>query len=230
VSVDAASRPELFEAARFDFGFPDDGYAWVFPKREHLSIGCLSARRGARGLRATLEQYLAHLGLGTVHPREDHGHAIPAGPRSRILARDGVLLVGDAAGLVDPVTCEGLANAVHSGALAAQAIAASPEDPAQVHAAYHRALEREILRELRLARALARLVYRSPRLRRTLFRRFGQPLCEAMADVVAGRQSYRGLALEIRSYRRLLGAMRGRRDRGSRAASLSERGRPETSV
>jgi flavin-dependent dehydrogenase len=75
-----------------------------------------------------------------------------------------VLFAGDAAGVVDPMTGEGIAQALESGMLAAHAIAAAKTEGqpvAAVDAAYRRRLDRAIGRDLRLARGLQWLL-RSP--------------------------------------------------------------------
>jgi flavin-dependent dehydrogenase len=191
-------------SALFDVGQPTHGYAWVFPKRRHLSVGCLSMRRrDAVPLRKALDLYLTRLGLDRIERREDHGFLIPIAPRGAVLARDRVLLVGDAAGLADPVTCEGISHAVTSGRLAGLAIAEHRARPADVHAAYHRGLEREILGELRLARMLAGLLYERLKLRLAIFKRSGRPLVECVADVIHGRRSYRELLGRPGNYFRL---------------------------
>lgn len=177
-------------SARFDFGGIERGYAWVFPKREHLSVGILSTRRGARELKAELERYLARLGIEPIEAREDHGFVIPIAPRPGPPMRGRVMLCGDALGLADPITCEGISNAIRSAQLAAEAVASAFDEPERVARHYRRALGREILPELRRARLLARLLYDHPRLRAALFRRAGGALCEAMARVVAGETSY----------------------------------------
>ena len=193
------------ENAVFDFGDAPSGYAWTFPKRAHLSAGVLTTERGRGGLRAELDRYLARLGL--AHQAcEARGWLIPTRPRSGGFARDSVLLVGDAAGLADPVTAEGISLALWSGRLAAEAILASPSDPAR---AYERALAREILPELRVARVLAHVLYRRPRMTRALFERAGAPLARAMADVVAGRTSYRSLVRSPANWLRLVGTTKG---------------------
>jgi len=174
--------------ARFDFDRPRDGYAWVFPKRDHLSIGCLATRGGGKELRRTLEAYLEHLELGPLASREDHGALIPVHPRPGPLARDGVFLVGDAAGLVDPLTAEGLGNALASARLAAEAI----EEGLEVaERSYDAALAAELLPELARARALARLTYSAPRARDLLFRLRGEVLAEAVCRLIAGETTYR---------------------------------------
>ncbi len=191
------------DCARFDFGLMPSGYAWVFPKRRHLSIGCLSRLRGWSALREDLETYLNHLGLSEHGAREDHGFVIPIAPRAGQLARERVILVGDAAGLADPVSCEGISWAIVSGRLAAEAVAGSLDDPAAVRAAWAALLERDLLPELRTAQRLARWLYERPRLRRATFRRIGQPLCEAIGGVFLGESSFRGLVRTPRNYFKL---------------------------
>ena len=189
VAVDEATHRRFADTARFDFGSVPAGYAWVFPKAAHLSVGCLSYDSSPR-LRQALDAYLDALAIRPFE-RHDHGFVIPVQPRAGELARNRVLLTGDAAGLADPVTCEGISNAIASGRLAATAIAESSEE--EVTADYQCALETRILPDLRRARLLARLLYGAPRIRGWVFRHLGEPLTESMADLIAGNTTYRDL-------------------------------------
>ena len=200
--VDASELERFGQTARFDFDSVPGGYTWVFPKRDHLSVGCLSTRRNGPRLRTALDHWLRRIGLDPGCRREDHGYVIPVSPRPRV-AKGRVLLTGDAAGLVDPVTCEGISNAILSGQLAAEAIIESFPSPPAVRAAFQRSLARQILGELRAARFMARLLYAPPGLRAFMFRRVGQRMCDAIGDVFAGRQTYRGLIARPRTYLRM---------------------------
>jgi len=207
IRVDASSFDRYRDTAIFDLGIPTHGYAWVFPKEEHLSVGCLDASSRPAGLRNTLERYIRGLEVEVLE-RSDHGYGIPIAPRAGILARDRMLLTGDAAGLADPVTCEGISHSVLSGRLAAEAIAHFAEAPQETCAAYQRALETEILPELRVSRWLAGLLYGRPGLRSIVMRRLGSVLCEAMGQLISGRQSYRELLGRPRNYLRLISRLR----------------------
>ncbi len=180
--------------AEFDCGFIQDGYAWSFPKRAHVSVGIVSANRGRAGLRADLGRYLEQRGIGAVRGVERHGFTIPTTPRADGFLRHRVMLAGDAAGLVDPVSCEGISYAALSGKLAALTLLEERFDEARVKSGYESALRTRGLADLAVARKLARLLYRPSRARNALLRRYGQRLCELLTEAMIGNTSYRQLA------------------------------------
>jgi flavin-dependent dehydrogenase len=192
---------------RFDFNSIEAGYAWVFPKRAHLSVGILCTRRTKTDLHAKLGDYMERLGITRVKKIEKHGYLIPLAPRREALARGRVLLVGDAAGLVDPVTAEGISHAIRSGQLAATALADCRLDVSQAGKLYQSLLEMEILRELRAGRVLANVLYNYARLRNRAFRFRGRELSEFVADVVMGERSYASALKKPSSYLKMFGLM-----------------------
>lgn len=192
LTVDEARFAAYSGAARFDLGFTPFGYGWVFPKKNHLSVGVLTTKRGSCNLNDEYLRYVRALGLENPRTEERHGFMIPATPRAKLFSVPGILLVGDAAGLVDPVTAEGISAAVRSGCLAANAIIANNLEPVATMKTYRDALSRTLLAELRVARVLAFGLYRFPRLRGWLLRRHGQRLTEYATDVMMGARSYHG--------------------------------------
>jgi geranylgeranyl reductase family protein len=185
--------------ARFDFGLLPHGYAWAFPKRQHLSIGVLSMVQRERELKRAIKQYLDLLGCRDATQIEQHGFAIPIRPRVGPFAKNRVLLVGDAAGFADPVTGEGISFAIRSGLLAAQSLLDSHLEEVAVRQKYTHALADTILPELCTGRWLAQLLYDFPRLRSWAFSHQGQRLCEGVTDVMAGTRTYRNLAFQPQS-------------------------------
>ncbi|MBH0203590.1 MAG: geranylgeranyl reductase family protein [Nitrospira sp.] len=190
--------------ARFDFGWLPDGYAWVFPKQQHLSIGVLSMGRRGGDLKSSMARYLDLLGCRSVTRIEPHGFVIPVRRRSGPFVDQRVLFVGDAAGFADPVTGEGISFAVRSGLMAAQALIDTQLKEEPVRNTYSRALAETILPELRTARWLGRLLYHYPRTRSWAFAWQGQRLCEAVTDVMAGTRTYQDLALNPRTFLKFL--------------------------
>lgn len=111
--------PELF--------FCEDmkGYGWCFRKGDFLNIGL--GREGAHHLSAytaAFRDYLIREGkISADTPSDFHGHAylLYSSARRRVVD-DGVMLVGDAAGLAYPQSGEGIRPAIESGLLAAETI------------------------------------------------------------------------------------------------------------
>lgn len=206
VTLLAGEHERLAQTARFDFGFVPAGYAWVFPKRDHLSIGVLTTKRGAANLPDYYRRYLDLLGIGKPLREEKHGYLIPCEPRRGMFGMPRVMLVGDAAGLADPVTAEGITAGILSGQLAARAILDGKGDEKVVARLYRESLEGKLLRELRVARWLARVLYDWPRLRAALLSRHGQRLSELITQIVTGETSYAAAIRRPGNYLKLLGA------------------------
>jgi flavin-dependent dehydrogenase len=190
VTLSSGQMDPWMQTARFDFGFVPSGYAWVFPKRDHLSIGVLTTKRGAANLPEEYRRYLDHLGIGTPLHEERRGYIIPCRPRARMFDTPRVLLVGDAAGLVDPVTAEGITAGILSGQLAARAIVEGECEPRNVQRRYRATLQAGLLKELRIARWLARVLYDHPKLRAGLLKRHGQRMSELITRIVTGETTY----------------------------------------
>ncbi len=203
VYVDDDVLERFQRAPRFDFGVVAAGYAWVFPKQDHLSIGVASIHPGSFRGQRILEDYMARVGVGNVQRIERHGYVIPARPRKHV-ARGRFLLAGDAAGLIDPVTGEGITFAIRSGQLAAEALLEMGFDSERVGEAYEQKIAREILPEIRVGRVLARVLYDYPRVTSWLFRRYGTALCNAVAKVISGEKTYRELLFTPTNYLKLL--------------------------
>jgi geranylgeranyl diphosphate/geranylgeranyl-bacteriochlorophyllide a reductase len=103
--------------------------AWMFPKRDHLSIGLgIMGKVGGKALRAELDGFLPtverRLFPGISYTVREEGNLLYGGkPRPRI-SDGGVMLGGTAAGLVDATTGEGIHEAATTGRFAAAAVVA----------------------------------------------------------------------------------------------------------
>lgn len=191
VTVPSGLFHQFEGVARFDFDVIPAGYGWVFPKRNHLSIGVLSMTPNRQELRAAMGRYLAVLGCASPLSIERHGFVIPLGPRTGSFAKQRILLTGDAAGFADPVTGEGISSAVRSGLLAAQSLLDGQLQQEVVEGLYNRLVAQTILPELRAGRLLAYILYHCPRVRTWAFSQQGQRFCEMVADIMAGKKLYR---------------------------------------
>ncbi len=112
------TRPELY------FGDINKGYGWVFPKRNSYTVGMCSQYSKTVDIRKKLMEFFAARNCAPYKGRLT-GHYIPFGNYAERVVENDVILVGDAAGLVDPVTGEGVAYAIESGYYAAEAVIAA---------------------------------------------------------------------------------------------------------
>jgi menaquinone-9 beta-reductase len=147
------------------------GYAWVFPLpggRANVGFGVLrDAGLTGKALKQLWPQLLSRPSVRDIlgpHAEPEDSHRAWPIPASFDPARvtDGrILYVGDAASVVDPMTGEGIAQALETGALAIRAIAASPGDRERVAARYRVDVDRALGHDLKFA-ALLQHVLRSP--------------------------------------------------------------------
>ena len=110
------------EQQRIDIQFLPklEGYIWIFPRCGHLSAGICGKGEPAPELRKRLERYLLERGI-SWKDAAFYSHLLPSldtqSWRGNRVAGAGWMAVGDAAGLVDPITGEGLYYAIRSGDL-----------------------------------------------------------------------------------------------------------------
>lgn len=190
------------------------GYIWSFPRTDHLAIGiCAQASdTNTASLRRRAQEWVAGFDGARGARLVPYAWPIPSLAAEQFdderPAGGRWALVGDAAGLVDPITREGLYYAVRSGELLAEALLRSRTDAA---GAYVQRLRSDIVPELRQAALLKRGFFRSgfTRLLVHALRQSG-PVNRIMADLIGGTQSYATLkrrligTLEVRLAWRLL--------------------------
>jgi geranylgeranyl reductase family protein len=131
-----------------DWGTMPDGYAWVFPKRDHLVVGCGGPRNQNQSLKAYLQALVRRLGFKESDCHNLSAHQIPSITKDVILADNSWILVGDAAGFVEPFSGEGISYAIKSGARAAEAIMSVLSGEEALPEAYVRRVEGELIREV----------------------------------------------------------------------------------
>ncbi len=170
------------------------GYIWSFPRPHHLAIGiCGQADSGATttALRARVGAWIERTAIAPGARLQPYSWPIPSlgavAVRGLHLWGDRWCLAGDAAGLVDPITREGIYFALLSGQWAADALAAAGGGPA----AYAARVCDEIVPELAHAARL-KAGFFQPAFTSLMVRALAQSagVRAVMADLVAGRQPY----------------------------------------
>ncbi|MFH8572057.1 geranylgeranyl reductase family protein [Streptomyces sp. NPDC017993] len=103
-----------------DWGPLPGSYGWVFPKGDTLTVGVISARGEGAATKRYLEDFIGRLGLAGFEPSISSGHLTRCRAEDSPLSRGRVLVCGDAAGLLEPWTREGISFALRSGRLAGE--------------------------------------------------------------------------------------------------------------
>jgi len=145
----------------FYFGGVKWGYAWFFDKGNHASIGAGTVLKEASNLRRLFNAFVKHSGCTTSTENlkfKLNAWRIPAtGGISGKIAKGNALLLGDAAGLVDPFLGEGISYAIQSGKIAADCVNNNNIGD------YRKKIEEEITSDLKYARILVKIVKRDPK-------------------------------------------------------------------
>ena len=167
----AVYRPDCM---RIDWGTLPSGYAWAFPKRGFMNIGAGAPVSVARQLREYVWRFIERTGLVKPAFREKvslTGHQLPTATGNSRFAGKRVLLVGDAAGLVDPFTGDGISFACESARVAADCILESFHRGVLDLSAYNAKLKAHIGDELMWSRKLVSISVAFPKLIYRLFQR-----------------------------------------------------------
>jgi geranylgeranyl reductase family protein len=194
--------PGRDDLLRVQFFEDFEGYAWAFPRPAHLSVGICGKidEDSMAGLRERLHGFMRRFGY-SFECAQVYSHLLPAlsvdtwsGLR---LAGPGWALAGDAGGLVDPVTGEGIYYAMRSGELLAESLLEGlPE-------LYPTRVQEEFGRALALGARLARTFYHGEFMSEAVPTRmveFGarsERFLELIQELLEGSQSYLGLSAKL---------------------------------
>ena len=187
---------EWQEMIGFDFGGLPGGYGWNFPKGDHLNIGLGGWRYLGPKLRDQLDLLVQHYGFDPVDLWGVRGYHLPLRRNDSPLVDGNVLLVGDAAGLIDPLTGEGIFAALWSGDAAARHITTFLGNGAQDLEGYDREVQSGLVPELRVSRQFHDIFHLWPGLFLGVERRTSM-LWTAIARVLRGELTYLGVGEKL---------------------------------
>ncbi|MDH6465493.1 geranylgeranyl reductase family protein [Micromonospora sp. A200] len=154
--VPAAEQRRWRGRLLLDWGAVPGSYAWVFPKGSSLTVGVIAARGEGERTREYLRRFVDRLGLSGVAAEHDSGHLTRCRAEGSPLRHGRVLVAGDAAGLLEPWSREGISYALRSGALAGAAVAAGDL------AGYERDVTEQLVPSMRAGHRLLEVFERRP--------------------------------------------------------------------
>jgi flavin-dependent dehydrogenase len=191
-----------------------EGYIWVFPRCGHLSVGICGKGEPAISLRKRLEHYMTEQGL-SWKGAPFYSHLLPSldtgSWKKNRVAGEGWMAVGDAAGLVDPITGEGLYYAIRSADLAARSLLSEAGAMLEKVDQYRRALCHDFTADLEFGSRLTKRIFlgnfwlSSVTTRMIQFARHSPRFATVLKDLFSGRQPY--LTLKKRLLENLAGSL-----------------------
>ena len=190
VEVSAEDFTRLSKNVRFDIDAVPYGYAWSFPKKNHLSLGVLTTKKGKINLKEYYKKYLQTLGIKEIIKEDAHGFQIPLAPRTDGFVKNNVFLIGDAAGFAEPITAEGISNAILSGKYVAEALIESNLVLNLASEKYLEKLNIKLLPELKSGGLLSKFFYHNNPVRNYLLNKYGQYFNNIMVDILHGDRPF----------------------------------------
>ena len=162
VSVNQEHLDKMGHFINVDLGRIPGGYGWVFPKKNHVSAGVTGPARLSGNFKPYLDRILQQFGEYDII--DFSGHVMPMRRRGSSIQRNNVLLVGDAAGLIHPLSGEGIFYALKSAKLAAPVILNALRADKGDLRDYQKAVDTELMPGLEIGRVLLKIYARCPRL------------------------------------------------------------------
>lgn len=168
--IEVAAPPDVRQRFQsrslIELGYKPWGYAWVFPKADVLSIGIVIPPQLGSNMKKLVQLYLRRLGLEGAPIEIARGHKIRLRAGTERLSSGRALLAGDAAGLADAFTEEGIFYAIQSGRIAARNVLRGLSGSGDL-VRYDADIDAEIQVELDAAKSIAYMFYgmlkRAPR-------------------------------------------------------------------
>ncbi len=192
VEVDAVDLERWRNVVLLDLASIQNGYGWIFPKVDHLSIGVWGPLACSKGLKAYYEEFTEKWkgSMKKYRVIRKSGHRLPIRRKGARIQYDRVLLVGDAAGLIDPLSGEGIYYAIRSAQLVAEVLKDHLENPQGIPLSMYQALvDQELMVEIRRAKAFLRLFNLYPRFF-VNFLKSSDRLWRAACKLLRGEKTY----------------------------------------
>jgi geranylgeranyl reductase family protein len=202
ITVDGDRLNEWNGLIGLDWGIPG-GYAWIFPKQDCLAVGAGSSFRVARILKPYTMNMVNEFDLGKLKSGVIRGHLMPLRRAKTPLCYQRIILVGDAAGVIDPLTGEGIFYGLQSSYLAAAAILKFTQGQTLDLQEYNKSIDTDLMPELKIARTIQKLNSITPR----IFYRYlkeNDRFWRAFCRMLRGERTYQSLKRSLPAPLRLL--------------------------
>ncbi|HZT39811.1 MAG TPA: geranylgeranyl reductase family protein [Bryobacteraceae bacterium] len=182
-----------------DWGTLPSGYAWAFPKNGYVNLGAGGPTAMAKYLKTYAARFAESSRVvkrGLAQQLKFIGHQLPTLTRATRVAKSSVLLVGDAAGLVEPFTGDGISFACESAEIAARCIRDALGIGKRDLSAYSEEIMRALRDELFSSRKLLSLSVAFPKQIYRLFR-YNDRVWQSFCRVLRGEETFEQLKRDV---------------------------------
>ena len=199
ITTDPGILEQYSDTVFLDWGAFPGGYGWVFPKKDHFSVGVGGPASLSKQMMPYYRNFLEYLDFGNIrHPASTirqpstvslRSWPIPVKLKKGDFHSGHVLIAGDAAGLTDSLTGEGIYYAVRSGKLAAEACSLFLQGQTSALVNYSDRVNNELMTEL-LERNKIKHIFNAVPLKIHFFVRDSDRAWKAFGKVLRGERSY----------------------------------------
>ncbi|MFC2101918.1 geranylgeranyl reductase family protein [Bacteroidota bacterium] len=203
-----AGEEELNQYRRtvfLDWGTFPGGYGWIFPKRDHFSVGVGGPASLSSFLKSYNQKFLQSSGIRFTGIRSMKSWPIPVVTRKGNFHTQHIVVAGDAAGLTDPLTGEGISYAIRSGTMAGRAVLNYLKGSSGALADYSEEINQRVMSEILEAdrvklifNAVPRTIHKAVRDRDRVWRAFGK--------ILKGERTYLDVRMGFGKWKFLWGA------------------------
>jgi len=191
--AEVRSSPEILQkysdTVFLDWGTFPGGYSWIFPKKDHFSIGTGGPAHMAKRMPEYYDKFIASTGIPILETMSNRSHPLPVRTKKSDFHSGRVMVAGDAAGLTDALTGEGIFWAVKSGSMAAEVIRQNLQGKIPDLALYSARINSEIMPELLEAKNIGSLFNAMP-LRVHHWVRDSERVWRAFGKVLRGERNF----------------------------------------
>jgi geranylgeranyl reductase family protein len=201
-----ANAQEMERWQRFialDLGGIPGGYAWVFPKGDHLNVGVGGWKSVGPDLRRLLTKFCRYYGFDESRLFAHRGYQLPLRSDDQPIVRGAAMLVGDAAALVDPLSGEGIWAAFVSSRLAAVEAQRYLSGEVGDLGGYQRALDAEMREEILASRRLMAIFQRLPAFS-VLMLKYNGTFWRYLTEIIRGDITYPDLPKKLGPLRHVM--------------------------
>ncbi len=191
VKINPAFFATLNNTVRLDVGEIPYGYGWIFPKKDHWSLGVGTVKNLQSHPGKYYSTFISNQMVSDeIREEQRRGFRIPLfSSRKSKIVRGASLLAGDAAALVDPFLGEGIYYAIRSGQIAAETIHQAIHSNSSDLSAYRKQIAQEMYPEFEAAARIAQFGYQFNKLGFALFKLHHES-AEAFVNVLQGSTTY----------------------------------------